>query len=125
MAKILIIDDDASVLETLRLLVSTEGHEVYTATGGEEALEMLGHETLYDLMITDLRMPGVNGLDLLSHVQKKQPGIGVLVVSAYLNENTSRQVQELGCRAYVSKPFKVEEVLQAINMVLKEKNEVS
>ena len=77
MAKILIIDDDASVLETLRLLVSSEHHEVVTASGGEEALELLGADTHYDLMITDLRMPGVNGLDLLAHVQNRPRGVGL------------------------------------------------
>lgn len=121
MAKILLVDDDQPVLTTLRLLLRAEGHEVHAFENAAEANELLWSSDPLDLVITDLRMSPIDGIQFIDVVKEARPGVPVLVVSAYLDEPAIAEVERKGCAGYVKKPFTMEEVLRAINSILKTK----
>ncbi|MDD4869760.1 MAG: response regulator [Kiritimatiellae bacterium] len=116
MSKILVVDDEASVLQSMEILLKSEGHEVVTMRDSEKAAEMIKNER-YDLLITDIRMSPVDGMQLIKLAHSKTPPIPTIVVSAYGSENTEHQSFDLGCTAYIQKPFKIQHVLDAVRKV--------
>ncbi len=117
MARIVIIDDDESVLQTIGILLRTEGHEVIPIRQGALAAEYIRLEQ-FDLMITDLRMAPPDGMQLLKLAHELRPGVPTIIVSAYCSDATVAQGYELGCTAYVKKPFTVQEILDAVHAAL-------
>jgi DNA-binding NtrC family response regulator len=116
MAKILIVDDEVSVLQSMRVLLMSEGHEVITMRDSGKAFEMIKNEK-YDLLITDIRMSPVDGMQLIKLAHSKSPPMPTIVVSAYGSENTEHQSFDLGCMAYIQKPFKIQQILDAVRKV--------
>jgi two-component system, NtrC family, response regulator AtoC len=116
MATLLVVDDDNHVRETLSDLLGSS-HEVHTADRAEQALAFLEFET-YDLILTDLDMPGLSGKDLLEHVQEIHPTTPVIVVSGTLGAAEGAQLTEMGAFAYFSKPFELAEIETAVNRAL-------
>jgi len=119
MAAILIVDDDRPVLTTLEILLRSEGHEVHALERAEEANDILWSGDPLDLVITDLRMSPIDGIQFIDVVKEARPEVPVLVVSAYLDEPAIAEVERKGCAGYVKKPFTVDEVLKAVNRILK------
>lgn len=117
MAKILAVDDEVSVLQSIGILLMTEGHEVVTQKDSSIAVELL-KSGQFDLLITDIRMPGVDGMQLLELANKQTPPIPSIVISAFGSEKTEQRSIDLGCRAYIQKPFKIQAVLDAVRKVL-------
>jgi DNA-binding response OmpR family regulator len=118
MAKILVIDDSVSVLEHLKVVLSDAGHEVATADSGGGGLERLWQESV-DLVITDMYMPGEDGVDVIRQTRILFPGIKLIAMSSRTSElNLFSVAKALGAAATLQKPFKPEELIQAVNAAL-------
>jgi two-component system response regulator AtoC len=107
---ILIADDEASIRHVLTLVLADQGFEVRAVADGEEALRELGARP-YDALVTDVRMPRLDGLALLQRARALQPELTVVVMSAYGSHELALQAVAAGAYDYVQKPFKPEEVL--------------
>ena len=117
MAKILLVDDEESVLKSVGVLLKTEGHDVTPVHESDKAVDLIRTES-YDLMITDIRMAPVDGMELMRIAHDERPNMPLIVISAYAAEKTATQSYDLGCTAYIKKPFKIQEVLDAVHTAL-------
>ncbi|MDA8171300.1 MAG: sigma-54 dependent transcriptional regulator [Nitrospiraceae bacterium] len=102
--RILIVDDEKDIVRALEFLLRADGHNVGTALSGEKALSMLAHES-FDIMMTDLRMPGMDGLKLLEEAKKIAPGMTVVMMSAYATVEGAVEAMKKGAVDYIVKPF--------------------
>jgi two-component system response regulator HydG len=101
---ILVIDDEQGILETLRILLKNEGFDVTTAQGGKAGLEQL-KGSVPDIVLTDVKMPGVGGLDILAAVKEQDPVTPVVLMTAQASLQTAIQALNLGAFRYIQKPF--------------------
>jgi two-component system, NtrC family, response regulator PilR len=108
-ASLLIVDDEASILDFLSLLFEGEGFGVETARSAGEAQRLLAGRA-YDLVLCDVMMPDGNGLDLLREIKAASPSTAVVMMTAYTSTKTAIEAMKLGASDYVSKPFDVEEL---------------
>jgi two-component system response regulator PilR (NtrC family) len=108
-ARLLIIDDEGSILDFLSLLFQQEGYDVNTARTVEEARKCLG-DTTYDLVLCDVMMPDGNGLDLLREIKSGEADPAVIMMTAYTSTKSAIEAMKLGAADYISKPFDVEEL---------------
>jgi DNA-binding NtrC family response regulator len=124
--RILVIDDEASMGEFMKIMLGKEGYKVTIETSAQHALQNFSDcqsnpLSRYDLMITDLMMPEMSGLDLLTKVQKIDPEIDVIVMTAFGSIDTAVEALKRGAHDYVTKPFKVEEIKIAIKKAMENK----
>ncbi|OGV65246.1 MAG: hypothetical protein A2283_05490 [Lentisphaerae bacterium RIFOXYA12_FULL_48_11] len=117
MARILLVDDEQGILNTLTILLKSEGFEPAAALGAEKALQILMEEE-FDLMISDIRMAPMNGMELLRIVHETYPNMAVIMLTAYGQVDSAIEADQLGASAYVKKPFRTEELLMAIEKAL-------
>ncbi|MFW6151500.1 MAG: response regulator [Verrucomicrobiota bacterium] len=117
MAKILLIDDEEQVLKSVGMLLEAQGHEVIPIRDSEKAEEAIRNLDC-DLIVTDIRMSPVDGMQLLMLAEKVKPDVPAIVISAYTSEHTVKHCMDIGCKAYIKKPFQVQEVLDAVNSCL-------
>ncbi len=119
-AHILAIDDEPELLESIRKILSRAGHRVSTAASAEEGLLLLQRSDEPDLILTDLMMPGIGGMELLKSVRKRQPDVPVILITAFATVETAVQAIKEGAFDYVSKPFTADGlqvvVQRALNM---------
>ncbi len=115
--KILVVDDELSIVEVLRALLKREGYEVYTAPAGEEGLELLREEK-FDLLITDIRMDEMDGMTLMRMAMEMQEHLAVIVMTAYATVETAVKAMRAGAFDYVCKPFKIDELLITVQRAL-------
>ena len=108
--KILLVDDETGILDTLRILLTGEGYEVLTATSGDEACRILS-EAPPDLVLTDIRMPGKTGIDVLKCARSKDRGLPVVLMTAQASLQTAVRAVNEGAYYYLQKPFSNDEVL--------------
>lgn len=116
-AKVLVIDDSALARRTLRLLLEEAGHTVEEASDGAQALERIFLET-YDLVILDMVMTGMYGLDVLAKIVELKPAARVLVVTADIQKSTAAQVRAAGAKGILNKPINRQQLITAIDAVL-------
>lgn len=114
---ILVVDDEAAIGIAIQRLLGREGYAVDTATSGEEATEKLGR-TPYHLVITDLSMPGMSGMDLLAWIRRHAPETAVIMITAYGSEKTAVDAMKLGAADYVPKPFDNDEIALKVGRIL-------
>jgi DNA-binding NtrC family response regulator len=119
MARILLVDDEQVVLDTVAVLLKSEGHQVVAVRESSQAFDLIWSSEVFDLLITDIRMSPVDGMQMIKVAQEFRPEMPILVISAYLDAKTIRQVEQMGVSAYVKKPFSAEDVLSALSKVLK------
>ena len=112
MATLLIVDDDNNIRETLHDLLC-DAHECHTADRAEQALSYLEFES-YDVVLTDIAMPGLSGEEVLKRVQVQHPHTPVIVISGNSDKDTAKNLLNMGAFAYISKPFKLEDVESAV-----------
>lgn len=112
MSAILVVDDDDAVRDTLYDLLS-ENHLCHVAATAERALEWLAKD-VYDVVLTDISMPGLSGVELLSHVRQIQPQTPVIIISGIQNEDHAKGIIKLGAFDYLLKPFSLESVEQSV-----------
>jgi len=115
--KILIVDDELSMREFLEILLCGEGYNVDSATNGTEAIKKLKNNH-YQLIISDIQMPGMDGLELLKNIKDLSPTTEVLMMTAYASTETAVEAMKSGAYDYITKPFKVDEVKLIIKNVL-------
>ena len=117
MSRVLLVDDEPSILSVLSTLLKAEGYEVTAALGGVKAKEILQSET-FDLMISDIRMSPINGMELLRLLHEEKPALAVIMITAYGSVETAIEALKLGAFDYVTKPFKVDELLITVQRAL-------
>jgi DNA-binding NtrC family response regulator len=120
MARIIVIDDDASLRLTVRRALEKEGHEVREADDGERGLALLA-ESGADLLMTDVFMPGQDGIVTLLQIRKKHPGLKVIVMSGGGFDGRLDLLEDarmLGATRTISKPFSIADVRQIVKDVL-------
>ena len=127
-SRILVVDDELSMREFLSILIEGEGYEAATAANAEDALSQL-ENGCFDLVISDVHMPGLNGIELLARIKTMAPGAAVLMMTAFSAADQAVEAMKLGAYDYISKPFKVEEIKILIRNALektglKRENEV-
>ena len=118
--KILIVDDEKDILRALEFILSREGHSVSTATSGEEAIELLKKDE-YDLVLTDLRMEGMDGLEVLQRTLQMRPSTLVIIMTAYATVESAVTAMKMGASDYIVKPFINEDVKMRIKRLLDHK----
>ncbi len=119
MRTILVAEDNSSIREGISLALEEKGHRVFKASRGEEALR-IAKEKDFDLLIADLRMPGLNGLELLKAVKEISPRTYVVVITAFGSVDTAVEAMKLGAYDYLQKPFPVEQVELLVERMEKE-----
>lgn len=122
MEKILVVDDERSMRELLELVLKREGYSVHTAENGTRALDLI-RQNLYDLIISDVKMPDINGIDLLMRVREISPDTMVIMITAFATVETARKAFKLGAEDMVVKDagFDVEELKVIISKALEKK----
>jgi two-component system response regulator PilR (NtrC family) len=119
--KILVVDDEKSMCEFLEIMLKKDGYEVTSTTSGEEALELLDNN-LYSMVLTDVKMPGVNGFEVLRKTKEVSPDTVVIMITAYGSPEGAVTAIKEGAYDYVTKPFRVEEVKLTIKKSLERSN---
>ena len=122
MRKILVIDDDKSICESLRLYLAEEGYEVGTALSGEEGLKRAATGA-WDVVILDIFLSDVDGLDILRRLKLAVPDASVIMITAFHDMPTTVKAMKLGAVEYIHKPIEIDELDAAIQRVLKRKAE--
>lgn len=117
MTRILLVDDEQGILNTLTILLKSEGYEPTAALGAEKAIELL-QKNEFELMISDIRMAPMNGMELLNIVHDKYPLMSVIMLTAFGQVDTAIESSQLGAFDYMKKPFRTEELLMAIEKAL-------
>ncbi|MDH4100918.1 MAG: sigma-54 dependent transcriptional regulator [Nitrospirota bacterium] len=120
MSKILIVDDERSMRDLLLIMLKREGYDVTVAETGEEALAALKRE-IFDLVITDIKMPRITGLDILKAVKEVSPDTLVIMITAFASAETAVEAMKIGAYDYITKPFKVDEIKLVIKNAIEKK----
>lgn len=116
MARVLVVDDDDNIRDTLYELLS-EQYICQTAETAEKALARLEADT-YDVVLTDISMPGLSGLELLGHVRQRYPNTPVIIVSGISDQEHAQGLIKLGAFEYLLKPFSLEIVEKSVSRAL-------
>ena len=117
MAKILIADDDPTILSLLNKILLSKGYEVQLAENGSVAEKLLKSEK-FDLLISDIKMEPVDGMQLLKRTRQMRPHIGVIMLTAYATVATAVEAMKEGAFDYIPKPFKIDELLATVKRAL-------
>ena len=117
MAKILMVDDEASVLQMLSHMMRSAGHEPVTASRGDMAIRLFTDER-FDLLISDLRMSPVDGMQVLEAARTARPTMPVIMLTAYASDGSREEAKALGAFAYLTKPFDTRNLLDTIARAL-------
>lgn len=117
MSNILIVDDEQSYRQLLSLVFDGDGHTMRTATNGREALKALEKEPA-DLIISDVKMPDMDGIEMLRAVRETLPDLGVILMTAFASVETAREAFKLGADDFIQKPFDVEELKLIVRKTL-------
>jgi DNA-binding NtrC family response regulator len=112
-ARIIIVDDDEGIRETLTVILQEEGYQVDTAESGKEAIEK-SRTGFYNLALIDIRLPDIEGIDLLKEIKETVPKIRKIIITGYPTLQNAVEAVNNGADAYVFKPFEIEKVLKII-----------
>jgi two-component system, NtrC family, response regulator AtoC len=118
MARILIVDDEPKLRALLAMALGAEGMEVAEADSAEAALDALGRGDAFSLMVTDVRMPGMSGLDLIKRARAERPTLECIVMTAHADAGTGVEAMRMGAFEYVTKPFEMDEMVILIRSAL-------
>ena len=114
---ILVVDDEESTRTGLSKILDKQGYRVVTAKNGIDALEKLNQETC-NLVITDMKMPEMDGIKLLKEIKQRDPQVGVIIVTAYGEVDSYLEAMNLGAFEYLNKPIKMDELKRVIDKTL-------
>ena len=120
-SRILVVDDEESIREFLDIMLRKEGYEVTCAEDGEKAKSALKNKS-FDMVISDLQMPNVTGIELLQHVKDSYPDILFMMITAFGTTESAVEAMKMGAYDYITKPFKIDEVRLNIANALKSQN---
>ncbi|MGI9035645.1 MAG: sigma-54-dependent transcriptional regulator [Pyrinomonadaceae bacterium] len=124
MSNLLIVDDEQSYRQLLSLVFESDGHSIRTAMNGREALEMLRVEAA-DLIVSDVRMPDMDGIALLRAAKEIYPDVGMVLMTAFATVDTARDAFKLGADDFIQKPFDVEELKAIVKRTLEKQAIIS
>jgi len=119
---ILLLEDDPQLLPVLHALLESEGYRVVSASRGEQALAQ-AQEELFDVVIVDVRMEGMDGLEALENLHRDQPDVGAVVITGYASEADTIRALRLGAGDLLKKPFEPDRLLQAVAAVIAKRQE--
>ena len=111
--KVLICDDEEGIRESLKLILA-DHYDLILTENGEQCLECLEMAKDIGLVLIDIKMPKVNGLDILKQIKQKRPDLKVVVVTGYKSVETAAEATRLGACGYIVKPFKSKEILETV-----------
>ena len=117
--RILVVDDDFQVASVIRKILLHEGYDVETAENGREATDLLMSDRHFDLVITDIRMPEIDGLDLLRQTRQFKTYPPVIALTGYATTEDGMQCVEAGVHDYLVKPFETKSLLRLVKEGLK------
>lgn len=120
MARILVVEDISAVREFVRRALTYEGHEVTVAHDGLQGLELLAERGPFDLLLTDIVMPGLDGIALALKVAKEHPGTRILLMTGYASERQRAHNLEALIHRVVPKPFTLDEICRVVEEVLRD-----
>jgi DNA-binding NtrC family response regulator len=115
--RVLVIDDEDDVREMLELVLTGDGFDVVTADGGLAAVE-LAKRRRFDLTISDLKMPGMDGIETLTALKRIDASMEVIIVTGYASEETAVECLERGAYGYLRKPFELDELRALVDRAL-------
>ncbi len=124
MTRILVVDDELSMREFLKILLEKSGYGVAVAPDGATALEIIKNETV-DLVITDIRMPGMSGLELLTELKQQRADLPVIMITAFASPDDAVLAMKNGAFDYITKPFNVDEIKAVIKAATNRKTAVT
>ncbi|WP_163992456.1 sigma-54-dependent transcriptional regulator [Pyxidicoccus caerfyrddinensis] len=110
---ILVVDDEEDIRDTLAMILSLEGYDVSTADRGASALAMV-EARHFDLVISDLRMPGMDGVETLVRLKRLRPDLQVIIATGYASAETALRCRLEGAYDYISKPFDMDDLLSLV-----------
>lgn len=110
------IDDELGIRESLKLILEND-YDVSIATNGEECLKFL-KENPVDLVMLDIKMPKISGLDILNKIKSSRPGIKVIMVTGYRSVDTASEAIKIGADDYIVKPFASKDILETVKKIL-------
>jgi len=113
---VLIVDDEKNMRRTLGDILQSEGYRVTAAASGEEAVELCAREN-YDVVLMDVRMPGINGVEAFRSIRRHQEGVRVILMSAYALEDLREAALDEGAVAFLPKPLDLEQTVKLISEV--------
>lgn len=120
-SRVLVVDDEESIREFLEIMLRKEGYEVTCAEDGQKALDLIKKKSI-DLVISDLQMPNMTGIELLRHVRDQYPEMLFMMITAFGTTETAVEAMKLGAYDYITKPFKIDEVRINIANALRSRN---
>jgi len=121
--KIMIVDDEEDVRETIKLQLESENYNVIEAGDGEEAIKLLKSEdnlTNCGLILCDIRMPKVNGIEYIDYLKEQAPGIPVVVITGYPDTDMAVGLMNKGVKDYLVKPVESEKLMKVVNKLVAE-----
>ncbi|MGE5085301.1 MAG: sigma-54-dependent transcriptional regulator [Bacillota bacterium] len=119
--RILVVDDEESIREFLEIMLKKEGYEITLAEDGQKAKDLLAKKT-FDMIISDLQMPNVTGIELLKYVKESYPDTVFMLITAFGTTETAVEAMKMGAYDYLTKPFKIDEVRLNIQNALRSRN---
>ncbi|MBI5254033.1 MAG: response regulator [Euryarchaeota archaeon] len=119
MKKILVVDDDRQMRVDLAEILTSEGYDVSHVGSGAEALERVKKED-WDIVLTDLKMPGMSGMELMLEIKKLKPHIKAIMITAFATVENAVEAMKKGASDYISKPFKINEIEVAVKRTIEE-----
>jgi two-component system response regulator PilR (NtrC family) len=120
--KILIVEDEKSMREVLKILLEGEGYEVMTASDGLEGIAHLDKD-IFDLVVTDVKMPKVDGFEVLKRIKEISPDTIVIMITAFGTKESGIEAMKLGAYDYISKPFNIDEIRLIVKKAIEKKRE--
>ena len=120
--RILICDDEEGVRESLKLILE-ERYDLQTAENGEEAVQHVASAP-FDVMLLDIKMPRMDGMETLRRVRQLAPNMPVLILTAYHSMDIAKEAVRLGAKDYISKPFEKDQLLEIIEQLLKRSSQL-
>ncbi|AFM25602.1 response regulator [Desulfomonile tiedjei] len=118
--KILVLDDERIVLDSVSRILDNQHYEVKTARKGEDAIEIL-KEGGFDILLTDLKMPGINGLQAMESLSEIDPDLSMIMFTAYSTIDSAVEALKLGAVDYIRKPFTPDQLLDLVNKTMKDR----
>lgn len=121
MNRVLVVDDDVQIQKDLSEIIGECGYEVSVAGTGAEALEIMAGEDAVDLVITDLMMPGMDGMELLTEIKKRSKDLPVVMITAFATIDSAVEAMQKGASDYIAKPFKIDEIEIVVKRMMEER----
>lgn len=122
---VLLVEDELSVAKGLKMVMDEEGYDVDMADTGHEALHKFWTRDNFDLMVADLRLPDIDGMEVIRRVKEKRPETKVVIITGYPSVASAVEAVKMGVSEYLRKPFTDDEFMEAVGMALKDKEKGS